>query len=678
MAKKTRVAILGGGCGGVSAAFWLTNTQPLRDCFEVTLFTHGWRLGGKAASGRNAADHQRIEEHGLHLYLGFYQNAFQTLKACYDELPASWVNEFRSVDQAFEPLRTVILTEQVNNVWEKWRFDFPQKEGEPWDSAPVPPLGWDALEVILQWLRRQTLGFQAANPAMAAPQMLAATPTSTPSASRIDGVLNPLDAAIALVSEPDPFILDTAKLRGELNTLQQGLKSSEQFFLGGSGGREFVTLLNVGAALALGLTRDVLIHGEAGFDLINNYDLREWLQDRGGLDPNYGWSAPVRSIYDLAFSYINGAYGSPDKAKIAAGAAAKTLLRTAVQYRDAPFWRMKAGMGDVVFAPLYEVLSSQRKVAIKFFHRVKNIRLSADKHSIKEILFSRQVDLKNGNYSPLRDVRNLKCWPSTPDWDQIKKGDQIKTDAWNLESIYCDYSVEDVPMLCDGSDDAFDVVVLAIPPESLAIMGMELLDKDNCPKILKMRDGTNSVPTQSVQLWRLMRTGVPVNPGDQLIGACAEPFNTVADMSHLTPREDWGAQTVTCEYYCGPMEKRSDLVPHKGQTHQQAMDAVVAQEFTQWNQTPGLPQSSHIPQGKMISQFNHANFDPSELYVQTLPGTVDSRLGPGDSGLDNLYFAGDWTRTSINGGSAEAAFESGRKAAALIEQKYCVASKPKT
>ena len=467
MAKKTRVAILGGGCGGVSAAFWLT-TPPLRDCFDVTLFTHGWRLGGKAASGRNAKDHQRIEEHGLHLFMGFYRNAFQTLKACYEELPADWVNEFRSVDQAFEPLRTVVLTEKVNNAWEKWRFDFPKKRGNPWDSDPVPPMGWDALDVVLEWLRKQTLGFQAANPAIAASPMLAATPTGAPSGSQIDAVLDPLEKAIALVSEPDPFILDTAKLRGELNTLQQGLKANELSFLGGFGGTEFVTLLNVGAALALGLTRDVFPHGENGFDLINDRDFKEWLQDRGGLDPNYAWSAPVRSIYDLAFAYINGVYSSPDKAKIAAGAAAKTLLRMAVQYRDAPFWKMKAGMGDVVFAPLFKVLQD-RKVTIKFFHRVQNIGLSDDKSRIKEIVFDRQVDLKKGSYVPLVEVKKLQCWPSEPDWSQIKDGDQIKNDpdAWNLESVFCTYKVQDnVRMRCDGSDkDGFDVVILAIPPE---------------------------------------------------------------------------------------------------------------------------------------------------------------------------------------------------------------------
>jgi glycine/D-amino acid oxidase-like deaminating enzyme len=45
----TRVAILGGGAGGLAAAFELTATPALREQYEVTVYTQGWRLGGKGA-----------------------------------------------------------------------------------------------------------------------------------------------------------------------------------------------------------------------------------------------------------------------------------------------------------------------------------------------------------------------------------------------------------------------------------------------------------------------------------------------------------------------------------------------------------------------------------------------------------------------------------------------------
>lgn len=53
-ARKTRVAVLGGGIGAISAAFHLTSSEA-RDRFEVTVYQQGWRIGGKAASGRNFA-----------------------------------------------------------------------------------------------------------------------------------------------------------------------------------------------------------------------------------------------------------------------------------------------------------------------------------------------------------------------------------------------------------------------------------------------------------------------------------------------------------------------------------------------------------------------------------------------------------------------------------------------
>ena len=44
----------------------------------------GWRLGGKGASGRGPSG--RIEEHGLHIWMGFYENAFRLMRECYAEL----------------------------------------------------------------------------------------------------------------------------------------------------------------------------------------------------------------------------------------------------------------------------------------------------------------------------------------------------------------------------------------------------------------------------------------------------------------------------------------------------------------------------------------------------------------------------------------------------------------
>jgi uncharacterized protein with NAD-binding domain and iron-sulfur cluster len=69
LAKK-KVAVLGGGAGALAAAFELSSLPDWKDRFEITVYQLGWRLGGKGASGRNREHFNRIEEHGIHLWLG--------------------------------------------------------------------------------------------------------------------------------------------------------------------------------------------------------------------------------------------------------------------------------------------------------------------------------------------------------------------------------------------------------------------------------------------------------------------------------------------------------------------------------------------------------------------------------------------------------------------------------
>ena len=112
---------------------------------------------------------------------------------------------------------------------------------------------------------------------------------------------------------------------------------------------------------------------------------------------------------------------------MAAGVALENAARLFFTYRGAIFWKMQAGMGDVVFAPLYEVLR-RRGVAFRFFHRVTGLRLAADRRSIGAIDMARQVELVNpdGEYEPLVDVRGLPCWPAEPRWAQLRDADRVR------------------------------------------------------------------------------------------------------------------------------------------------------------------------------------------------------------------------------------------------------------
>jgi uncharacterized protein with NAD-binding domain and iron-sulfur cluster len=60
--------------------------------------------------------------------------------------------------------------------------------------------------------------------------------------------------------------------------------------------------------------------------------------------------------------------------------------------------------------------------------------------------------------------------------------------------------------------------------------------------------------------------------------------------------------------------------------------------------------------------------DPSDRYVQALPGSDAYRLRADGSGFDNLFLAGDWIDTGLNAGCIEAATLGGLQAANAIKE----------
>ena len=69
---------------------------------------------------------------------------------------------------------------------------------------------------------------------------------------------------------------------------------------------------------------------------------------------------------------------------------------------------------------------------------------------------------------------------------------------------------------------------------------------------------------------------------------------------------------------------------------------------------------------QLDTQYWRANIDPSDRYVQSLPGTDQYRLHPGRTGFSNLVVAGDWTDSGLNAGCVEGAVRSGQLAAEAV------------
>jgi uncharacterized protein with NAD-binding domain and iron-sulfur cluster len=146
--KPIKVAVVGGGCAAISAAFELSR-HAHNGKYEITIYQQGWRLGGKGASGRGPAD--RIEEHGLHLWMGSYENAFRLIRECYAELKRDR-RKCRIADwrDGFSPAPFIGLAER-SRTGTYWNFlsYFP-----PGDGLPGDPLSENDPFTVTSYLAR--------------------------------------------------------------------------------------------------------------------------------------------------------------------------------------------------------------------------------------------------------------------------------------------------------------------------------------------------------------------------------------------------------------------------------------------------------------------------------------------------------------------------------------------
>jgi hypothetical protein len=122
------------------------------------------------------------------------------------------------------------------------------------------------------------------------------------------------------------------------------------------------TILDLTLASMRGIIRSGLLDDPRGFDAIDDYDCREWLLLNGASRRAVD-SAFVKGLYDLGFSYEDG---DPRRPRIAAGQSLRATIRAFFTYRRSFFWRMQAGMGDIVFAPLYQAMKRSRSTSTRW------------------------------------------------------------------------------------------------------------------------------------------------------------------------------------------------------------------------------------------------------------------------------------------------------------------------
>ncbi|QSQ22359.1 NAD(P)-binding protein [Pyxidicoccus parkwayensis] len=694
--RPIEVAIIGGGCAGVTAAFELTRPEH-EGRYHVTVYQLGWRLGGKGASGRGPAD--RIQEHGLHLWMGFYENAFQLMRECYAELKrdpatcpiADWRDAFTP-----DPFNGV-ADFSPSGRWLPWKVHLPPFEGLPGEPGVTLPR-WTVGEYLartLELLRTLLSAIQepGARPATSGTEAPASAPgVGSPEAllesmarllklggfatlAAVVEALNLLEVALGTLRRyPMELLLRfhdavASALRG---LLEQRVAADDEL-------RRLWEIADLVLAVVRGALRFRLVTDPRGFDAIDDYDCREWLRLNGASERSIN-SAFIRALYDLAFAYEDGDARRP---RIAAGQALRGALRAFFTYRGAFFWKMRSGMGDIVFAPFYEVLK-RRGASFAFFHRLESVRLSAGPRAHVEALeFDVQADVAGGGeYQPLVDVRGLPCWPAAPDWSQLVDGERLQREEWKFESAW-DTRKAGTRVLRVGQD--FDLAVLAVGGGAVRHVCGELVEKD--PRWRAMVERVKTVPTQAFQVW--LGAGMrelgwhdgPIN-----LSGFVKPFDTWADMTHLASEESWRRPPRAIAYFCSVLpdvpeaERQRPAFPDEQheRVRRNAVRFLQRDLFHLWPRCqdavggfrwellmdPAAPtEAPRQGEARFDSQYWTANVSPTERYTLSLPGSLRFRISPLDNTYDNLTVAGDWTDSGFNEGCVEAAVMSGRLAA---------------
>lgn len=700
--KPVRVAVIGGGCAALTTAFELTRPEH-EGRYQVTVYQMGWRLGGKGASGRGAAD--RIEEHGLHLWMGFYENAFRLMRECYAERQEAFPDSrFACWRDAFKPAPDVGVADRTQDGWEFWLAHFPPGQGEPGDpstSGPFTVTSYLRQSVMLICeLIRSAASMEAASAGghRAAPNGGTTTPRPDALLSGLNALLRygQLASAAALIEASDilrqsidallPQILRDAS--SVPSQILEGLATAarrqlEHLVDGDRELRRVWQVIDLILAILRGSIRGGLAFDPRGFDAINEYDWREWLRMNGAAESSLA-SGFMRGIYDLAFAFENGDVERP---RLAAGVALRGAMRMFFTYRGSLFWRMSAGMGDVVFAPLYQVLE-RRGVRFEFFHRLRNVGLSPNEEGAPSYVQTLEFDVQarvrgGGEYQPLVDVHNVPSWPSRPDYRQLVKGKSLEKEGRAFEAAW-EQRRDSVKTLKVTRD--FDFVVLGVSIGALPDVARELIER--APSWQNMVRHVTTVPTQAFQIW-MQKSATELgweHPPANLSGF-VEPFDTWADMSHLIPEESGNGTVRSIAYFCSVLPdtaRAGSQVTEQLQRKQRDEVRTNAIRFLNNNIGTLWPKATHhgggfrwevlAADGKagesaFDTQYWTANINPSDRYVQSLPGSIMYRVSPLDMTFDNFTIAGDWTATGLDSGCIESAVMSGLLAAHAISQR---------
>ncbi|WP_346657355.1 FAD-dependent oxidoreductase [Bradyrhizobium monzae] len=686
---------MGGGIAGLSAAFELTRTPDLRAKHRVTVYQMGWRLGGKCASGRD--ERGRNVEHGLHIWFGYYENAFRLLREVYKEWKPPHGQKIICAEQAVQPQRFTPIGNGGDGEPKVYELSFPTNDELPGTGSADLSV-WSSLVRILELFAscfemqiqsdqhlahlEPQFSVEVLQRFLAVDWNTEADPVRFQTPMRVSQYLRTVIGWGKCIEE-DRVWSHFDQIQGIAGALRHSARAVLDIEFSRTGtGEVLAQTLDIVSALANGLIVDLLF-AERQIDDLDRLDFRQWLVIHGAREDSVSRSPALFALYDTMFQYPDGQRG---RASYGAGTALQVVLRMLGTYQGALAWELYAGMGDVLIAPLFRVLQ-HRGVRFHFFHKLTNIDLSADHRSIERLHFDQQVKLSidPADYEPVELRDGLLTWGAAPDWDVIEHGRELKAAGTDLESHWCRQRVGSV---CRELGQDFDDVVLAIPLGAFKKLNSA---EGPCNQLFEinqrfrtMAEKLPLVPSISVQVWSkrtLSQLGWTA-PKPAMV-CTPQPLGVWADMSQLLGRFESEAKSL--HYICDVMDTQlyrnpatqADVPEHatrlgkslavywfqeKAATLWPA--AVLARGGFDWDvlYSPGNEKG----QERLAGQVVRANVNPSDCCIATAAGTTAFRLGTDESGFEHLFLCGSWIRSGLNTECIEAAVMSGMQAARAI------------
>ena len=410
---KKKVAIFGGGPAGLAAAYGITTDPEWKKRFDVTVYSLGWRLGGKGATGRDPEYGYRIEEHGLHMWFGFYENSFKMMRDVYKELDRPPTHPLPTVEKAFIGQDTYAFYHEWNGKPYLWHIEMPNHQNAPGDEHPPATL-WDVFfsgfQSFLYLYRTKALegkpkdgtplsfGEKVLREVFDIVEAVFDNAEFTP-----EEAIESIDALLEFIN--DPLNLhpdDKERFEKLIIKIATAIREDVRTMFGPKIDSDLVAYrayisLDIIATIVIGTMKDEVLKN--GFASIDKYEWLEWL-DLHGLSETTAKSCMIQVAYDSSFGFYKN---TPDME------AGETLIGAFYMffgYKGSLVYKFAGGTGESVIEPVYEALK-KRGVRFELFHRVKEIKSSKkdSKTFIDEIIVDHQMKPKNQTYT--QTIKNV-------------------------------------------------------------------------------------------------------------------------------------------------------------------------------------------------------------------------------------------------------------------------------